>query len=117
MVTLTVAVAVAEPPAFVAVSVYVVVLPGNTWRFPVALIEPIAGSMRISVVSPVTFQRSVAACPRSMVAGFGFEARDDWLCRRLWRFLCGGRRGRRGGARPVFCCSPRQRSLMKVPAP
>src|SRR5688572_7087275 len=68
-VTLTDADAVAVPPGPVAVSVYVVLLPGKTCRLPLAFTVPMPGSMRIDVASPVTFHRSVAAWPRSIVDG------------------------------------------------
>ena len=69
MVTFTLAVAVAFPPGPEAVSVYVSVLPGNTWRLPLALTVPIPGEMVTLLVSPVTLHRRVALCPRSMVDG------------------------------------------------
>ena len=63
----TVAVAVVEPDAFVAVSVYVVVCTGVT-RTEVPLTVPIPGAM-LSEVAPLTDQFRVALCPAEMLEG------------------------------------------------
>src|SRR5205814_1155038 len=66
-VTVTVVVAVAEPIAFVAVRVYVVVAPGVTaTELPVT--EPGAGSM-LNVSAPETVQLSVVLCAGCTVNG------------------------------------------------
>jgi hypothetical protein len=58
----------ALPPPELAVSRYVVVLLGKTWRLPLLWTVPNPGSMLTDVAS-FTVQRSVAACPRSMEPG------------------------------------------------
>src|ERR1700722_13188270 len=66
--TFTVADAFALPPGPFAVRRYVVVLLGNTVRLPLVCTVPNAGSID-TVVAPVTDQRSVADCPRSIEDG------------------------------------------------
>src|SRR5690242_11131027 len=67
-VTFTLVFAVTVPLSLRAVSVYEVVLLGNTCRVPLPCTAPIPGSMLTDVAS-FTDQRSVAACPRSIDDG------------------------------------------------
>lgn len=65
--TVTVVVAFAEPPALVAVSVYVVLAAGvSVTELPVT--DPTPGAM-LSVAAPVTDQLRVTFCPACTVAG------------------------------------------------
>ncbi len=66
--------AVDEPPALVAVSVYVVVAVGATWTL-VPVTVPTPGAME-RVSAPLTDQESVAVPPEATAVG---EARKPWM--------------------------------------
>lgn len=68
MMTFTVAVALALPAEPLAVSRYVVVALGNTWRLPFDCTVPNPGSI-VTVVASETDHRKVADCPRSIDDG------------------------------------------------
>ena len=77
--TVTVAVFVAVPPVPLAVSVYVVVTPGETLAVPEAGLLPTPLSMVI-VVAFVVDQVSVDDAPRAMVVGLALKvAVGTWL--------------------------------------
>jgi hypothetical protein len=69
-VTVTVTVFVTEPPAFVAVSVYVVVFEGSTLdEVPVTAPTP----LKLSEVAPVALQPTFDAWPALIVAGVALK--------------------------------------------
>jgi hypothetical protein len=68
-VTVTVAVAVAEPAAFVAVSVYVVVADGLKDVEPVAEVDAKFPGVMVTLVAPEVAQLSVVFVPAAMLAG------------------------------------------------
>ena len=67
--TVTVAVAVAEPAAFVAVSVYVVVADGLEDIEPVAEVEAKLPGVMVTLVAPEAAQLSVVLAPAAMLDG------------------------------------------------